>query len=156
MLHHPFVHLEDLLSIDGIAYTCYQEAFAACCQMHTHLEDYYVDPEPDNGESDLDDDEDTDDVEADPEIEVPLVDFEAYAQWRPNHDLTRLDGSNGLGTRHLDRAYDWSSYVGKYEVDLESWGQLKAENQIEQSVDVDSSPRTLNFEQRKLYSIVVN
>jgi hypothetical protein len=87
--------------------------------MHTYPEDYYVDPEPDNGESDPDNNKDTDDVKANPEIEVPLADFEVYAQWQPNHDLTRLNSSDGLGTRHLDWVYDWSSYVRKYKVDLE-------------------------------------
>jgi hypothetical protein len=48
--------------------------------MHTYLEDYYVDPEPDNRESDLDNNKDIDDVKADPEIKVLYADFEAYTQ----------------------------------------------------------------------------
>jgi ATP-dependent DNA helicase PIF1 len=102
------------------------------------------------------DDEDPDDIEPDPEVEVPLADFEAYARRRPNHDLGQLDGLDGLGTRHIDRAYDWSPHVGKYSLDSEDWGRLRAENPIEQAVDVSPSAESLNLEQRKLYDIVVN
>jgi hypothetical protein len=155
ILHHPFVHVDELLSVDGVAYSFYQEAFTACCQHHSHPEDYYVDPEPEAEELD-DGDEDLDDIEPDPEVEVPLADFEAYAQRRPNYDLSQLDGLDGLGTRHLDRAYDWSPHVGKYNINSEDWSRLRAENPIEQTVDVSSSARSLNLEQHKLYDIVVN
>jgi hypothetical protein len=56
----------------------------------------------------------------------------------------------------LDRAYDWSPYVRKYNIDSNDWIRLRAENPIEQAVDVDSSAGSLNLEQRKLYDIVVN
>ena len=79
MLHYLFAYFEDLLSVNGIAYTCYQEAFTVCYQQHSHPEDYYTNLEPDKGESDYKDNKDTDDVKADPEIEVLLADFEAYA-----------------------------------------------------------------------------
>ncbi len=87
MLHHPFVHVEELLSVNGVAYSCYQEAFTACCQHHSHPEDYYVDPELETEESADIDDDSPDDIEPDPEVEVPLADFEAYARQRPNYDL---------------------------------------------------------------------
>ena len=146
MLHHPFVHIDELLSVDGVAYSCYQEAFTACYQHHSHPEDYYIDPEPDAEELDDGDDEYPDDIEPDPEVEVPLADFEAYAQRRPNYDLGQLDGLDGLGTRHIDRAYDWSPHVGKYSLDSEDWGRLWAENPIEQAVDVSLSANCLNLE----------
>ena len=156
MLHHPFVHVDELLSVNGVAYSSYQEAFTACCQHHSHPEDYYVDPEPDAEESADSDDDDPDEIEPDPEVEVPLADFEAYARRRPNNDLGQLDGLDGLGTRHLDRAYDWSPHVGKYSLNSKDWGRLRAENPIEQAVDVSSSAGSLNLEQRKLYDIVVD
>ena len=87
MLHHPFVYVDELLSVDGVAYSCYQEAFTACCQHHSHLEDYYVDLELKVEELDDGDDEDLDDIKPNPKVEVPLADFEAYAQRQLNHDL---------------------------------------------------------------------
>jgi hypothetical protein len=67
-----------------------------------------------------------------------------------------LDGLDGLGTRHIDRAYDWSLHVGKYSLDSEDWGRLRAENPIEQAVDVSPLAESLNLKQHKLYNIVVN
>ena len=125
MLHHPFEHVDELLSVDGVVYSSYEEAFAACCEYHSHNEDYYVDPEPDTDELPNDDGNPDDiEVEPDPEVEAPLADFEAYAQCWPDHDLVQLDGLDGLGTRHLDRAYDWSLYAEKHILDRESWSQL--------------------------------
>ena len=156
MLHHPFEHFDELLSVDGVAYLSYKDAFADCCRHHSHPEDYYVDPEPD--EDDLpDDDDDPDDVGVgpDPEVEAPLADFEAYARRRPDHDSVQLDGLDGLGTRHMDRAYDWGPYAEKYILDCEGWGQLRVENPMEQLVDCSPSAGSLNLEQRKLYDIVI-
>jgi hypothetical protein len=102
MLHHLFVYVDELLLVNEVAYSSYQEAFTACCQHHSHLEDYYVNPEPDAEECDNNDDKDLDDIEPDPKVEVPFADFEAYAQRWPNHDLGQLDRLDGLGTRHLD------------------------------------------------------
>jgi hypothetical protein len=63
------------------------------------------------------DDEDPDNIKPNPKVEVPLVDFKAYAQQQPNHDLGQLDGLNGLRTRHIDQAYDWSPHIRKYSLD---------------------------------------
>jgi hypothetical protein len=52
MLHHPFVDWIDLLSID---------AFRACNQLHTHLQDSYTDLEAES--SDLDDESEEDPTE---------------------------------------------------------------------------------------------
>ena len=125
ILHHPFEHFDELLSVDGVAYPSYKDAFADCCQYHSHPEDYYVDPEPD--EDDLpDDDDDPDDVGVGPdsEVEVPLVDFEAYARRQPDHDSVQLDGLDSLKTHHMDCVYDWSPYAEKYILDCEGWDQL--------------------------------
>ena len=56
----------------------------------------------------------------------------------------------------MDREYDWSTYVGKYDISSKGWTLLRAENPIEQAVDIDSSVGSLNLEQRKLYDIVVD
>jgi hypothetical protein len=80
MLHHPFEYVDKLLSVDGVVYLSYEEAFAACCEHHSHDEDYYVDPEPDTDELHNDDDNpDYIEVEPNPEVEAPLADFETYA-----------------------------------------------------------------------------
>jgi hypothetical protein len=78
MLHHPFTSVEELFSVDGVAYPTYQEAFTACRQHHSHPEDYYADPEADLDELQNNNDEDLD-VELEPEADAPLADFEAYA-----------------------------------------------------------------------------
>ena len=102
------------------------------------------------------DDEYLDDIEPNPKVEVPFADFEAYAQQWPNYDLGQLDRLDSLGTHYIDRAYDWSPHVGKYSLDSEDWGRLRAENPIEQAVDISLSAKSLNLEQRKLYNIIVN
>ena len=154
MLHHLFNYVEELLSVDNIVYSSYREAYTACCQHHSHPDDYYTDPEADLDEIQIDDDEDLN-VELEPEADAPLADFEAYAQWRPD-DQGQLDGLGSLGTRHLDREYNWSLHIEKYDISSEGWTRLQAENPIEQAVDVDSSAGSLNLEQHKLYNIVVN
>ena len=154
MLHHPFNSIEELLSVDGVAYPTYQEAFTACRRSHSHPEDYYTELEADLDEIQIDDDEDLN-VEPEPEADAPLADFEAYAQRRPD-DQGQLDGLGGLGTRHMDWEYNWNLHVGKYDINSEGWALLRAENPVEQAVDVDSSAESLNLEQRKLYDIVVD
>jgi hypothetical protein len=61
-----------------------------------------------------------------------------------------------MGTREIDRDYDWSIHVGRYNIHPEVWDQMKAENPVEQVVEVDSSLDSLTLEQRKLYDTVVS
>jgi hypothetical protein len=56
----------------------------------------------------------------------------------------------------MDRNYDWSLHIGRYNISPEIWEQIKAENPITQLVTMDLSPLPLNPEQRKLYDTVVN
>ena len=56
----------------------------------------------------------------------------------------------------LDRAYDWSPHVGRYDLLPNVWDRLKAENPVVQDVAVDSSPQSLNLEQKTLYNAVVD
>src|SRR5258705_366486 len=56
----------------------------------------------------------------------------------------------------MDRNYDWSLRVGRYDIAPEVWDQVKAENPIAQLVTMDSSPLPLNLEQRKLYDTVLD
>src|ERR1700736_4248264 len=55
MLHHPFDHVEELLSVDDVVYSSYREAYTACRQHHSHPDDYYTDPEADPDEIQIDD-----------------------------------------------------------------------------------------------------
>ena len=56
----------------------------------------------------------------------------------------------------MDRNYDWSLHVGRYDISPDIWDQVKAEKPIAQVVTIDSSPLPLNTEQRKLYDTVVD
>ena len=80
MLHHPYNHVEELLLVDDVVYSSYREAYTACRRHHSHLDDYYADPETDESP----DDDGEDDLEVEPELEDkgPLTDFEAYARRR--------------------------------------------------------------------------
>ena len=153
MLHHPFVDWDDLLMVDGQVYRSYIDAFQACHHSHTHPEDFYTDPEAESRGSD---DESDEDPEEQADDEHPLADFEAFARRRPQEDFTCVDLLDSLGTREMDRNYDWSLHVGRYDISPEIWDQIKAENPIAQVVTMDSSPLPLNLEQRKLYDTVVD
>ncbi|KID81125.1 ATP-dependent DNA helicase PIF1 [Metarhizium guizhouense ARSEF 977] len=153
MLHHPFVDYADLFTVDGQHYESYNEAFQACRRSHAHPQDFYTDPEPDPEASDSESDEDP---EEQAEGDHPLADFEAFARRRPQEDFTRIDLLDSLGVREMDRDYDWSLHVGRYDISPDIWDQVKAENPIAQAVLMDSSPDPLNVEQRKLYDTVVS
>ena len=154
MLHHLFNYIKELLLVDNVVYSSYQEAYTACCQHHSYLDNYYTNPEADPDKIQINDDEDLD-VELEPEADAPLADFKAYAQRRPD-DQGQLDGLGSLRTRYLDQEYDQSLHIKKYNISSEGWTQLWAENPIKQAVDVDSLAGSLNLKQRKLYDIVVN
>ena len=102
MLHYLFVHVDKLLLVNKVAYLSCQEAFTACCQHYSYLEDYYINLELDIEELANSDDNNLGKIEPDPKVEVPLADFEAYARRQLNHDLDQLDRLDSLGTRYLD------------------------------------------------------
>lgn len=152
MLHHPFTVETDLLTVDSISYGSFTDAFTACRASHTHPQDFYTDPV----RTDDDDDSDVESQEDLGEIEQPLADFEAFARRRPGRELELADPFDTLGTREVDRAYDWAVHTDRWAVAAEVWEQVKAENLIEQAVTVDADPSRLNTEQRKLYETVIN
>ena len=41
-----------------------------------------------------------------------------------------MDLLDSLGTREIDRNYDWSLHIGRYDIPPEIWDQIKAENPI--------------------------
>src|ERR1700722_16261667 len=113
MLHHPFVDWADLLLVDGQEYGSYIDAFRACSQSHSHLEDFYTDPdnEDDNTDSDTETEPDLD-PEDESDTNYPLANFEAFARRRPQEDFTDMDLGQDIGARDIDRDYDWSVHVG--------------------------------------------
>jgi ATP-dependent DNA helicase PIF1 len=148
MLHHPFQRFTDLLSFDSCDYGSYIDAFRACKRLHTHPDDFYTDLEADGQDTDSDSDS-----VCNESSDEPLADFELFARRRPRDDLT-CSFTDDLGSRELDRAYDWTSHVGRDIITPEDWDQFKLLNYTEQAVTVDSDPGPLNIEQRKLYDIV--
>jgi hypothetical protein len=122
MLHHPFTSFADLLSFDGHTFPDYIEAFRACKRAHAHPEDFYTDPDHEGSESDEESDED---LAQDDSEERPIADFETYARRNPRHDLPCISFTDELGLRDIDRAYDWSSHVGRYMITPEEWEQFK-------------------------------
>jgi hypothetical protein len=63
---------------------------------------------------------------------------------------------DSLGSREIDRLYDWPTHIGRYkEICREVWEQTKAEIPIELRAEVNSSPEALNTEQRKLYDTII-
>ena len=155
MLHHPFVVCNDLLTVDRVEYGSYTDAFRVCCASHTHPPDFYTDPPRSGEEESEEESEEEEDIEAD-RIEQPLADFEAFARQRPGRELDLADPLDTLGTREIDRAYNWSVHIGRWIVLPEVWAQIKADNPITQAVIVNSCPLSLNYEQRKLYDTIVN
>ena len=156
MLHHPFVDWEDLLVVDGHLYGSYIDAFQACSRLHSHPEDFYTDPEKDDDvglDSDSEEDLGPDDGS---DTNYPPADFEAFARRRPREDFTLIGLGQDIGIREMDRDYDWSVHVGRYDIHPEIWDQIKAENPVAQVVTMDPSPGSLNLEQRKLYDTVVS
>jgi ATP-dependent DNA helicase PIF1 len=154
MLHHPFVVWEDLLTVDGIEYGSFTDAFYICHTSHTHPLDFYTDPPR---EADHESDEESEEEEPDIDgIEQPLADFEAFARRRPGCELDFTDRLDTLETRDIDRLYNWSGHIGRWIIVPEVWTQIKADNLITQAVTVDSCPLLLNDEQRKLYDIIIN
>ena len=142
--------------VDGQVYGSYIDAFRACSRSHSHPQDFYTDPDKeDEGHSDSETDEDLG-PEDGSEIDYPLADFEAFARRRPREDFTNMDLGQDIGVRDIDRDYDWSVHVGRYNIQPEIWDQVKAENPVAQVVSMDPSPNSLNLEQRKLYDTVVS
>jgi ATP-dependent exoDNAse (exonuclease V) alpha subunit len=150
MLHHPFKCFTDLLSFDGCDYRSYIDAFQACGRLHTHPDDFYTDPVANDEDTDSEYDESVCN-ESDNE---PLADFEVFARRRPYNDDLTCSFTDDLGSRDLDRIYDWTSHVGRNLTTPKEWDQFKLLNYTEQAVTVNSDLSPLNTEQRKLYDIV--
>jgi hypothetical protein len=113
MLHHLFVDYIDLLTVDSQVYGSYIKAFRAYYRSYIYPQDFYTDPEP---ESEASDSKNNKDPEEQIEKNYPLADFEAFAYRKPQEDFTYIDLLDSLGSRELDRDYDWSSYISCYDI----------------------------------------
>jgi hypothetical protein len=114
-----------LLIVDNKLYELYTKAFRACYKLYSHPLDYYPDlkieaiiktAEEGKGGVELDKDN-----VPDKEDSYSLDAFEILARRRPGIDLPLMDDLDTLGNRDLDRNYDWSLYVGKYNILFEIW-----------------------------------
>jgi hypothetical protein len=150
ILHYLFEGWNNLLTVDYKAYRLYIDTFYTCKRLYTYPEDFYTDPE-----ADTDDKSNKDPVE-DTRDKVLLADFETFARQRVYKDFTCNDLLDDLGSREIDRLYNWSAYVRQYNIIPEIWDQIWAENPAIQEVTVDSLPGQLNTKQTKLYNIVVD
>lgn len=149
MLHHPFTDYTDLLSVNGVIFESFTDAFTACQATHTHPEDFYTDLEEaaiSDGESDVESVTASDDT--------PLADFEAFARRRPEDEYS-VTFMGDLGSRDMDRSYNWAPHVGRFDTTYETWLQFKTANPIRQNVTVSSSAGRLNSEQQKLYDVII-
>jgi hypothetical protein len=148
MLYHPFTGLTDL-SFDGQIFPGYIHAFRACQQSHTHPEDFYTDPDTEGPTSD---EENEDDLPQDLDLsdDSPIADSEGFARKNTRHDLPCVSVTDELGSQDIDRAYDWTSHIGRYTATPEVWEQFGL-----REVVIDPSPAALNTEQRKLYDLIV-
>ena len=133
----------------------YIDAFRARVRLHDHPEDFYTDPAVLSDESADDSDDETDDPDGCRPGELPLADFEAFARRGARHDFASTCFVNELGARDFDRAYYWSSHVGRSAISPDVWSKMKAEHPVAQLVATDSSPLPLNPEQRNFYDVVV-
>jgi hypothetical protein len=80
--------------------------------LYTYLKDFYNNLEKES--SGLDSDS-GDEESQETKNKSPLADFEAFAHQRPGVDfITRRDILNGLENREIDRSYDWSVYIRRY------------------------------------------
>jgi hypothetical protein len=151
MLHHPFEYPIDLLTVDGYTYELYTDAFYACKRLHAHPDDYYTDVAADDPHAVVSKYKDSDHSD---DRNEPLADFGVFARRPPgNHDVT-CSFTNDLGTREIDRLYDWMSHVSCNPVLPVTWELFKRQHATEQAVTIDADPSLLNTEQRKLYDVV--
>ena len=158
MLSHPFEIVEDLLEVDGLQAETFQEAYEICCDNHTHEDDLYDELNVDDDEPDVDaTDEDFEGVDpSQPTPPAPLTDFETYGLMRPGDDLTRVEDNDNLGERDSDREYNWGAHIGRYIVDTGYWETVKRQFPAHQALPSLNSVDLLNFEQRKVYYLIVN
>ena len=79
MLYYLFVHVNKLLLVNKVAYQSYKEAFIACCQHYSYLEDYYVNLKLNTKELANSNNNNLDKIKPNPKVKVLFADFKAYA-----------------------------------------------------------------------------
>jgi hypothetical protein len=113
-----------LLLVDSKLYKLYTKAFRACYKLYSYPLDYYSDLKREAIAKTVEEGKggvklNKEDV-LNKEDNYPLDAFEILACRRPNIDLDLplIDSLNNLGNRDLDYNYNWSLYIGKYNIPL--------------------------------------
>jgi hypothetical protein len=99
--------------VENKTYGSYIKAFRACKRLYIHPEDFYNNLEGEGSDSDLD--SGNKDLQEEAVNKYLLADFKAFARQRPGVDFTaRANMLNSLGNREIDRLYNWSTYIRRY------------------------------------------
>jgi hypothetical protein len=75
-----------------------------------------------------------------------LADFGIFACQRPQEDFPHIDISEGLSYQDMDRNFDWLIFFSRYNHPSSILDRLQAENPVNQTVIMTSSPGHLNPE----------
>lgn len=127
MLSHAFIDEEDLLNVNGIECETWQEAFSYCELLHHNHNDDFYDPIPALSDEVNDDSDAEYDFQEEEDEPIELQDHEAFARIRPGRDdASRVITANDLGSRDLDREYNWSAHIGRFDVPITYWDTIKA------------------------------
>jgi hypothetical protein len=93
-------------------YGSYIKAFQAYKQLYIYLKDFYNNLEKENSGLDSDSSNKKPQETKDKSL---LVDFEVFARRRLGVDFIAYKNIlDGLGSREIDRSYDWSVYIKRY------------------------------------------
>ena len=159
MLHHPFrdALLQDLLTVDGVPFEQWENAYEYCCSHHQHPPDPLTPLPPFISENDDLESLNTQDMVNPDDARVT---FEEIAQRRPHHDGELLLELEELGSRPVDWDYNWLHRSFDDDVmTIVRWGEqikyLAAEERIVASAETPTSPDILNARQREVFDTVL-
>lgn len=106
--------------------------------------------QPEDPFDDLDIDDDHDD-----DLQQSWADLARQLPGRD--DLTRLEDQNLLGSRDLDRAYDWALNIGMFaDLRADFLEQMKVQYPADITAHSSADPEALEFKQRRLYDLIVD
>ncbi|KAH0499425.1 hypothetical protein TgHK011_006623 [Trichoderma gracile] len=154
MLNHSHRDPADLLSVEGVQFGSFRDAFQCCSELHpgAHPDDYYSDLPPPPPEE-FEDEEQDDEAVADAE-------WQQLAMQLPNPDL-EVEDVEMLGNRPIDISYDWRLHAGQYPdllaLGQQYWKQLRSDQvaAVEDAM-TDVEMQQLNPEQRLVFDLFAN
>lgn len=152
-LHHPHRQVEELKTIEGVAFDTFAAAFTFCQEVHhsAHPDDYYANLPP------AEDDNFEDN--APQEDEMTNDAWRELAQELPSHEVETEDVAL-LGNRPIDLGYDWQLHVGLGPDLLEGrrdyWKRRKVQSILPaDNLMTEDEISLLNTEQRLVYNLFV-